>query len=597
MSMRLHDMDAPASWDEEVDLLVAGGGAGGMTAALVAAVQGCRVLVCEKSACVGGTTARSSGGIWVPGNHQTARRGRPDSMADALGYLQAQLGGADPLGLRAAYLQAGPEAVDFLEQHSEVRFVPFEQHPDYQDLPGAAMGGRPLATAEFDGRLLGRDFFRVAPPLAVLAPLGGMMVSRADIPHLLSPWRSWTSFKTASRLVLRQLRDRLTHARGTRLLMGNALAARLYMSLKQRGVPVWFDAPVTCLVREGRRVIGAEVRVATHEGWRVRRVKARHGVVLATGGFSHGGAWRSALMNAAEQQALSLAVETSTGDGLSLAQGSGAQVARGSLSNACVWVPVSRLRRPGRADLVYPHFFLDRPKPGFIAVNAEGRRFVNEAASYHDFVAGMLAHEATAGRLPAYLVCDHAALARYGMGMVLPGPRRVKAWQRAGYLVSEPTLERLAARLGMPAEALGQTVAGHNHAADIGMDEDFGKGSTPFNRFHGDAGVQPNPCLGRIEHGPFHAVEIWPADLSTFAGVVADAHAQALDEAGCAIPGLHVCGNDMRSPWNGEAPGPGVTLGPAIVFGYVAALHAVGRTREDSEAGDRASSAIKEETA
>jgi succinate dehydrogenase/fumarate reductase flavoprotein subunit len=575
-------IDTPSAWDAEVDLLVVGAGAAGMTAALVAAIEGCRVLVCEKSSKVGGTTARSSGGIWVPGNHQTERAGRPDSLADARRYLAAELGAADPRDLREAYLQAGPEAIDYLERHSDVRFAPMAAYPDYRDLDGASKGGRPLASLPFDGRLLGKDFELVAPPLPSLVALGGMMVGRADIPHLLHPFSSWQSFKTSTRLVGRYLVDRVSHSRGTSLLMGNALAARLFYSLKKNNVPIWFGTAVTTLIREGGSVVGAEVK--TGAALTTRRVRALRGVVLATGGFSHSAVWRERLMSSAEKHALSLACESNTGDGLTMAAELGVDIGRGSLKNACVWTPVSQWPRPGRAALIFPHLFLDRPKPGFIAVNKAGQRFVNEASSYHDFVAAMLSSADTASNLPAYLICDHAALKRHGLGMVLPGGRNLRAALESGYVVCADTVAQLASKLGIAASDLEATVARTNRFAATGVDEDFGKGQSFFNRFHGDERSKPNPCLGPIEEAPFHAVAIWPADLSTFAGITVNRHAQALDAELAPIAGLHVCGNDMKSIWQGEAPGPGVTLGPAIVFGYVAAMHAVHGASAASEA-------------
>lgn len=563
-----------APFDTEVDLLVIGAGAAGMTAALVAAIEGFEVLLCEKSGQVGGTSARSSGGIWVPGSSKAAAQDAGDPLATARTYLAGQMRTSDKRGLREAYLQTGPQAIDYLEKNSDVAFAAMPTHPDYKSLDGAAMEGRALGTVPFDGRLLGADFKTLAAPLPSLTALGGMMVGRADVAHLLNPFASMTSLSHCIRMVGRYLVDRLSHSRGTSLLMGNALAARLLYSLRKRKVPIWVDSSVTSLIRDGRRVIGAVVR-NDHEP---RRVKARHGVVLATGGFSHSPLWRDRLMTEAERKTLSLTPPTNTGDGLTLARDADASVARGDLRSSSVWAPVSIMRVPDREPVMFPHFFMDRPKPGFIAVNKAGARFVNEAASYHDFVAGMLASEQSVGSLPAYLVCDSKTLRKYGMGLVLPGRRSLKRYVDSGYLVKAGSLAELARECGIDAQTFEQTVACSNGFARAGTDPEFGKGSSAFNRFHGDAAHQPNPCLGTIEQAPYFAVEIWPADLSTCAGVAADSNCQALDAQSDAIPGLHVCGNDMESIWEGEAPGPGVTLGPAIVFGYRAAMHAV-RTR------------------
>jgi hypothetical protein len=564
------DRSKEQKWDHEVDLLVVGAGAAGMTAALVAATKGCQALVCEKSAHVGGTTARSSGGIWIPANHLTAAAGKPDSLPNAKEYLTALLGDDDVTGLRATYLTVGAEAIQYLEQNSDVRFLPMAANPDYRELPGAAFGGRPVASEPFDGRKLGKDFSLVAPPLPTLVALGGMMIARTDVPHLLHPLRSLASFKHAAGLVGRYLVDRLSHSRGTRLLMGNALAARLLFSLRQKNVPIWLESPVQELIREGGTVVGAVVQKAG----RAHRVRARRGVVLASGGFGKSSQWRSRLLNAQEQTAHSLAFEANTGDGLTMAEAAGGLVERNDLTSGAVWAPVSKLRDRRGGVSVFPHFFMDRPKPGIIAVDRLGNRFVNEASSYHDFVAGMLADPTITSDSPAFLISDRLTLSKYGMGLVLPGLRNLRSHLRSGYVTEADSIAALAKKLRIDAEQLALTIERNNQFAQSGVDSDFGKGSTAFNRFHGDAQHEPNACIGTISSGPFYAIEIWPADLATHAGIQANRNCQVIDAHGATIEGLYACGNDLHSIWRGEAPGPGVTLGPAIVFGYVAAIHA-----------------------
>ena len=560
-----------AGWDDEVDLLVVGAGAAGMTAALVAAIEGCRALVCEKSQHVGGTTARSSGGIWIPGNHLTAAAGSPDSIEDARAYLTELVGSDDGDGLREAYLESSATAIHYLEQNSDVHFSPMAANPDYRELAGAATGGRPVAAVPFDGRKLGRDFALLAPPLPLLMALGGMMVARADIPHLLHPLRSYRSFSHSVRLVGRYLVDRLSHGRGTRLLMGNALAARLFYSLRKRNAPIWLNSTVSELIRDGDSVVGALVKTAGQ----IRRVRARCGVVLATGGFGHSPEWRRRLMNQQEQTAHSLAYEANSGDGLSMAEQVGARIERARLTSAAVWAPISKFRRNDGTVLTFPHFFMDRPKPGFIAVNHKGKRFVNEAASYHDFVAGMLNDPEVGAESPAYLICDRATLSTYGMGIVLPGPRQLRKYLRSGYLVESDSLQSLALKMNIDPVGLISTVDRNNQFAESGLDLDHGKGQSAFNRFHGNPEHLPNPCVGAISAAPFYAMKIFPADLATHAGIRANQNCQVLNTEGKVVAGLYVCGNDLYSIWEGEAPGPGVTLGPAVVFGYRSALHAI----------------------
>ncbi len=566
--------------DLEVDLLVLGAGGAGMTAALVGAIEGLRVLVCEKTSQVGGTTARSSGGVWIPGSDQSRDAGLADSIADARRYLAPQMAGLPGDAARELYLRSGPEALSYLQRHTRLQFVPTPAHPDYQPHDGAAVGGRPLGHAPFDGRELGRDFARVASPLPELTALGGMMIGRDDIPHLLHPLRSARALAKVARMVGRHLVDRLTHARGTRLLMGNAMAARLYASLRDRQVPVWFEAHTLALLQEQGRVVGATVRVQGE----LRHVRARCGVVLATGGYSHGAGWRHRLMTPVEQHVRSLTAPGATGDGLALAQACGAVLDTHGLRRGVLGCPVSTWRRADGSEALYPHLFLDRPKPGVIAVNRAGRRFVNEAASYHDFVDAMLGDAHGGPHVPAHLVCTLAFVRRYGLGAVLPGGRNLRRFARLGYVMLADSLDELARRIGVDPVGLQDTVARHNRFATSGVDEDFGKGSTAFNRFHGDASrlsdARPNPCLGAIDQAPYVALRVWPGDMSTFTGLRTTPEGEVLDAVGTSIPGLYACGNDRTSPWRGHAPGPGVTLGPALVFAWHAARHAArGGTR------------------
>ena len=558
------------AWDYVVDLLVVGAGAGGMTAALVGALEGLSVLVCEKAAQVGGTAATSAGTIWIPGSRQSAAAGLADSLEAAQRYLEAEVGPADGDARRRAFLETGPAMLDYLEARSEVRFVPPPKHPDYHDRPGAALAGRALIPPSFDGRRLGDAFALVRPPLPEFMVLGGMMVGKDDIPPLLRPFRSAPALRHVLRLVLRQLADRLRHPRGTRLVMGNALVARLLYSLRQAGVPIWLEAPVGGLVREAGRIAGAVIGGATP-----RRVRARRGVVLAAGGFAAGQSWRAALLPS-PTGIHTPAQDGATGDGLSLARAIGA-VVEVDHASAAFWMPVSTMRRPDGSEAVYPHILLDRAKPGLIAVNAAGERFVNEADSYHDFVLAMYRSHQRVPTIPAHLICDRRFLHDYGLGMVHPGTRRLGRFLDEGYLVAAPSLAALAGRLGMPPAALEATVARHNGFAARGLDEDFGKGSSELNRFNGDPGHAPNPCLRPILEPPFFAVAVWPGVLATSAGLATDEHGAVLDSAGTPIAGLYACGNDMASVMRGAYPGPGTTLGPALVFGYRAALHAAGK--------------------
>src|SRR5256714_7788836 len=228
--------------DRTVDVLIFGAGMGGMSAALAASLEGFDVLVCEKTDQVGGTTSTSAGTVWIPGSSQAVRDGVPDSIDQARRFLAAEIGPRAE-SVREAFLQAGPAALDYLEARSEVKFRAPPKHPDYHsNRPGRALAGRALAPLPFDGRLLGADFQRVRPPIAPFMVLGGMMVGKDDIPILLKPFASWRAFIAVTKLLLRHATDRLRYQRGTRLVMGNALVARLFHSLRSRDVPIAFDA-------------------------------------------------------------------------------------------------------------------------------------------------------------------------------------------------------------------------------------------------------------------------------------------------------------------------------------------------------------------
>ena len=351
--------------------------------------------------------------------------------------------------------------------------------------------------------------------------------------------------------------------------MGNALVAQLYCSLKKANVPVLFGAAFKELIVEDGRVAGA---IVTTEDATLR-VRARHGVVLATGGFAHNPQLRSAFMPD-PTPAHSMAVPENIGEGIEAANQAGARLDRDRAERGGLWSPVSLTRRRDGSSGLYPHILLDRAKPGLIAVNGDGRRFVNEGVSYHDFVDAMFRAHETTPTIPAWLICEQNFVRKYGLGAIHPGTRSVAAFEKDGYVVRAETIAALAQKIDVDGVALAQTVARHNQFAASGHDEDFGKGDTELNRFNGDPDNRPNPCLAPIQTAPFIAMAVWPAEIACSAGLAANGHGQVLDEDGETIGGLYACGNDMASIMAGHYPGPGTTLGPAIVFGYRAAKHA-----------------------
>ena len=368
----------------EVDLLVAGAGPAGMAAALVASLEGLDVLLCEKSDQVGGTGSTSAGTLWIPGNNQSRAAGYSDSAEQADRYLSALIGEGTNRDLRNAYLQSGPVVIDYLCARSDVQFIPCGKHPDYRsNMAGAALAGRAIVPEPFDGRLLDGDFRRIRPPVPEFMVLGGMMVGKADISRLIGRFRSISDFSYSAKLFLRYLSDRLKYARGTRLMMGNALIARLFYSLRKRNVPILFDASIIEVDGDRHGVKGAQLKI----GDRKISVKARKGVVLATGGYAHNRSFREAFMpHPVPMHSMSCA--DNTGDGVEIGQRLGATLTP-EQSTSGLWTPVSIVPRNDGTKGLFPHLVFDRAKPGVIAVNSAGWRFVNEAVSYHDFVLAM----------------------------------------------------------------------------------------------------------------------------------------------------------------------------------------------------------------
>jgi len=561
-------------WDVETDLVVVGAGAAGMTAALVGALEGLEVVLCEKTDKVGGTTAFSAGSVWIPGSSQSWNADMPDTVEAARTYLGAMLGDHMSDARLDAYLRMGPLVLDDLEARSSVRFTVPPVHPDYKALPGAAIGGRALAAVPFDGRKLGADFDRLRPPRREFMVLGGMMIGKADIDPLLHPFRSWTNLRHAFGVLARHGLDRLRFQRGTRLVMGNALAARLFYDVRRAGVDVRFEAGLRQLVVEDGRVIGLIVNVPG----RTLSIRARKGVVLATGGIGWSAELRERLLPASARR-FSLAPESNCGDGLSAAEAVGGEIVS-DLESPALWMPSSVMRQPDGYVSIFPHIILDRAKPGLLAVDGAGRRFVNEADSYHDFVAAMLRASGKASRVPSFLVCDRRFLAEYGLGLIHPGTRNLKRFRDAGYLVEADSVEELARKIGSEPGELHATIERYNSYAETGVDEEFGRGASVLNRFNGDPANKPNPCLRSIGPGPYYALAVWPSDLASSAGLRTDERGRVLRSDGEVLSGLYAAGNDAVSIFRGTYPGPGTMLGPAIVFGWRAAMDVAGALKD-----------------
>jgi len=304
------------------------------------------------------------------------------------------------------------------------------------------------------------------------------------------------------------------------------------------------------------------------------KIRARKGIVLATGGIGWSPELRSRLLPEPARR-YPLAPSSNTGDGLLAAERAGAVIDEG-IESAALWMPSSVMQEPDGHLSLFPHIMLDRAKPGLLAVDRTGRRFVNEANSYHEFVEAMLRSNRRSGSVPCYLICDRSFIDDYGLGLVRPGTRHLKKYVKAGYLFEGATIEALAENIGVDAPELSRTIDRYNVCAELGIDEEFGRGASELNRFNGDPLNQPNPCLRRLGPGPYYAVAVWPSDLASSAGLSTDWRGRVLARGGASLRGLYAAGNDAASIFRGTYPGPGTMIGPAIVFGWCAAMDVAG---------------------
>jgi succinate dehydrogenase/fumarate reductase flavoprotein subunit len=555
--------------DMECDVLVAGSGAGGLAAAITARRLGLEVIVAEKEPLFGGTTARSGGWLWIPNHPMQAAIGVTDSLEEASTYLLHEAGEKyDPERVNA-FLTEGPRMVDWFQRETVVKFDASATFSDYHpDAPGGKAGGRSIVASAYDGRELGPLLEKLRPPLPELTVFGVMIGSGVELVHFMRWSKSLASAAFVARRLLGHGLARLFYGRGVRLTNGNALAGRLLKSAMDCGVVLWNDSSVESLFKEGNAVKGAILK----RGGKELLVKARKGVVLACGGFPHDQERRKRLFP--HEAHHSPAPPGNVGDGLRLAHRAGGRVDE-TLPNAAAWVPVSQVPREDGSVGLFPHF-IDRAKPGVIAVTRKGRRFVNEGNSYHDFVQALLKEVPGDREISAWLITDHRAIRAYGLGFVKPRPLPLAPHLKSGYLLKGDSVEELAKKMGVEKEPFLKTLREYNTNAASGLDPAFNKGGTAYNRFYGDAEIQPNPCVAPIVAAPFYAVKVVIGDLGTYAGIVTNGNAQVLDENKRPIPGLYAAGNDALSIMGGNYPGPGITLGPAMTFGWIAGRHLAG---------------------
>ncbi|WP_459548992.1 3-oxosteroid 1-dehydrogenase [Nocardia sp. X0981] len=559
--------------DREYDVVVVGSGAAGMTAALTAAHNGLSVVILEKAPYYGGSTARSGGGVWIPGNKALRESGGPDDREEARRYLHSIIGDVVPAERIDTYIDRGAEALDFVLEHTPLEMTWVKGYSDYYpEAPGGRASGRSCEPKPFDAMTLGEERFNIHPPYSK-APLN-VAVTQADFVRLNLIRRHPKGMLRAMRVGARTYWAKFT--RKHLMVMGQAVIAGMRKGLMDANVPLLLDTPMTKLVLEDGRVTGVE---ATHQGETVRFV-ARHGVVLGSGGFEHNAEMRAKYQREPITTEWTTGAATNTGDGIVAGMDAGAAI--GFMEDAW-WGPT--IFKGGK-----PWFALsERNLPGSIMINPKGERFGNESAPYVEAVHTMYGGEYGQGEgpgenIPTWLVFDQRYRNRYMFASLQPGLKFPARWMENDLIVKAPTLAELAEKIGVPADNLAATVKRFNSFAETGKDEDYGRGDSRYDRYYGDPTVKPNPCLAALVQGPFYAAKMVPGDLGTKGGLVADTAARVLREDGTPIEGLYASGNCSTPVMGHTYAGPGATIGPAIAFGYLAVHDIIDRKKAGSAA-------------
>ncbi|HCP55330.1 MULTISPECIES: FAD-dependent oxidoreductase [Pseudomonas] len=555
----------------QCDLLVIGSGAAGLSAAVTAAWHGLKVIVAEKDDVLGGATAWSGGWMWLPRNPLARRAGIDEAIEQPRTYLQNELGNQFNAERIDAFLAACPSMVRFFEQHTALQFVDGNAIPDmHGNTPGAATGGHQVIAAPYNGAEIIDLLPRLRKTMAETSFKGMPIMAGADLAAFMSMTRSPKALLHVSKRFLTHLYHLARFGRTLHLVNGVALIGRLAKSATDLGVQLIESAPAVQLLHEPSGVRGAVLA-----GTNGQQIVSARAVLLAAGGFPNDPVRRAQLFPRADHEHLALPPKSCSGDGLRLGEAVGGQVST-QLQSPVAWAPVSKVPYRDGSFGHFPHI-IERGKPGIIGVLQNGRRFVNEAHGYYDYVSAMIEQVPADQEVCSWLICDHRFQRRYGLGFARPSPLPVGPHVRNGYLKRGSTLEQLAAQCGIDAHNLAQTVAQFNQHARNGEDPEFGRGSTTFNRKNGDPLHNgTNPCVAPIEHGPFYAVKVQPGCFGTFAGLKTDGNARVLDANGDAINGLYAAGSDMSSVMGGFYPSGGINLGPAMTFGYIAACHLAG---------------------
>ena len=565
--------------DTECDVLVIGTGASGLTAAVTAAKGGLKVLIVEKESEFGGTSATSGGMLWIPGSRHSpavaASLGQNEDSRDAVRtYLAGEVGNYADWTKIDAYLENGPKMVEFLESETEVKFIGMD-YPDYHADRDGGRTVRSICTVDYQASKLGPEIKHLKNQLTQTLFMGLAIGSSVEMKNFMRAGRSIKAMGFVVKKMLGHFTDLACYGRSEQMVRGRALIARLMRTVMDLGIPYWLSSPAEGLLIENGAVLGAKIK--TPKG--TVTVRARRGVVLACGGYARDEARRLATYPHRETDAnhISPTPLGNTGDGVRMAENVGGKFST-DVMQVGIWMPVSVIPGKTGTDGVWPHL-VDRQKPGFISVTRHGKRFTDESANYHDYVPDLIRACDGEDEVYGWIVADARAVKRWGIGVVRPWPVPKGQHLASGYLKRGNTIAELAAVTGINAAGLQKTIEQFNANAEKGVDPEFGRGSRIYDRYQGDEELGgTNICLAPLKQGPFYAVKVKAGEIGTYAGLRTDANAQVINVEGAPIQGLYAVGNDQASVFGGSYPGAGSTLGPGMVFGYMAGRHLSGAT-------------------
>ena len=567
------------AWNKSVDVLVVGSGNGALTAALCCSEMSADksgttatpddILVIEKSGLVGGTSATSGGGVWIPCNRYAKAAGAKDSLAEAKEYLANTIPNIVPKAMVDCYLENGPKMIDFLHERSDVRYISLEQYPDYySNVGGAKVGHRSMEPEPFDISLLGKDHKRLRPTHHMMRMFGRIYFTQVEAHKLIAQLPGW--FSLTLKLLLSYVADiswRFRDKNSRRICTGAAGIGRLWLSLKKRGVPIELNTKMVRLIEANGRVVG----VLAKQNGKDYRIQAKKAVVLAAGGFERNQAMREQYLPDPTNQAWSGGVESNTGDAINAGLSLGAATSQMNGAWWCTTVSVPDEPAPRLS-------IMEKSYPGSCVVNSEGKRIANESQNYMAYQLAFFQKDTDANPcVPAYQIFDARFRRDYIVGPLMSAALKPdwtipKQWFDSKLVGKADSVEALAKQVGISATGLKQTISDMNRYAETGIDVEFQRGDAAYDRYYGDPRFEPNPCLGKINEAPFYAMRIEPGDFGTQGGLVTNTDAQVLNESGVAIQGLYAVGNCSAAVLP-TYPGPGSTLGPAMTFAYQSAKH------------------------